>query len=78
LLHSRKIDQIKLYPLFILSEEMDGLIDFLFVRNSPRSRCRIRVPIECLLKTKFLILFMINRMYIYQGAYQNVAANILN
>jgi len=46
--------------------------------NSLRSRCRISVPIECLLKTKFLRIFMIRRKYIYQVAYQNVAANILN
>jgi len=45
---------------------------------STRSRCRISVPIECLLKTKFLLIFMIRRGYIYQVAYQNVAANILN
>jgi len=43
-----------------------------------RSRCRISVPIECLLKTKFLRIFKIRRMYIYQVAYQNVAGNILN
>jgi len=34
--------------------------------NSLRSRCRISVPIECLLKTKFLRIVMIRRMYIYQ------------
>jgi len=59
-------------------EDLNGATHLLNEANSPRSRCRISVPIESLLKTKFLILFMINKMYIYQGAYQNVAANIFN
>jgi len=61
-----------------LRETSKNPVIITWVPYSLRSRCRISVPIECLLKTKFLRLFMIRRMYVYQVANQNVAANILN
>jgi len=46
-----------------------------FIARDPAAKkCTHRVFAQ----NQIFILFMINRMYIYQGAYQNVAANILN